>query len=156
MFTEIDKLLATGQELNIRIFKTEDNLTVAVLPKDISIKDEAVQKIQPIRITGTAAELDEGFISSLTQGLPVSTGLLSNIKEHEASVQVAQKNSAMEKERKEKIDRLIKSAEKLESEEKYREALDKYNEVLAIDASHSGAIKKAKEMTEKSTQTSLF
>lgn len=156
MFTKIDERLSVGQSLTIEIYKTAENMTVSVLPKDKGVKDDAISKIKPILLTGTAEELDEGFIQAVSSPLQKATGLLQNLREFEKGVDNAEQNSKAGKEKAEKINKLIAAAEKLESEKKLPEAIAKYNEVLEIDPEHAKAKNKATDLEAQSKQGSLF
>jgi len=156
MFKEINELIASGQSVTISIHKTDVNMTVTVLHHDNGIKDEAVKKIKPLHLTGTAEELDNDFIRTITTPITTTRGILTNISEYEKNAEAAASNSKAEKDKGEQISKLLKAAEKLEEDNKLSEALAEYKKVLEIEPNHSKASRKVDELTNKVKQTNLF
>ena len=60
-----------GLNLNIVIMKTENGLTVSVLPQ-AKVKDEAMKNLKPILLKGTAEELDAQFAGIIQQPLDIT------------------------------------------------------------------------------------
>ncbi|MBB4036592.1 PRTRC genetic system protein E [Dysgonomonas hofstadii] len=156
MFKEINEMIAAGQSVSITIHKTGVNMTVTVLHLDNGVKDDAVKKIKPLTLTGTAEELDEGFVSEITRPLQLSGGIISNIAEYEKGVEAAAGSTKAAKEVSDIIGKMIKDAEKYETDGKLSEALAEYKKVLEKEPKHSKASRKVDELTNSLSQTSLF
>jgi len=156
MFKELNEMIAVGQSVTITIYKTPANMTVSIIPKDSSVKDDAAGKIKPLEVTGTAEELDEGFINAISSPLQKSSGLLTNISEYEKGLAEAAVNSKEGKEKTEKAKKVITEAEKLDQEKKMNEALEKYKEALEIDPTNRTAAKRISEIEKELKQPSLF
>lgn len=122
-FQQINQLMGRDTDLILTIRKTGENaLTVAVITKMNGLQDEAKHYIPPFTATGVPEELDQGFTSALAQPIPKAQGLLTNMKQFEHQLEVAEANSKAakiekdkkakeEKERKEKSDKFKKKAE---------------------------------------------
>lgn len=149
-------MIASGQSVTIAIHKTDVNMTVTVLHHDNGVKDDAAKKIKPLQLTGTAEELDNGFIETITKPLQSTAGILSNMAEFEKGLDAAQQNSKAGKEKAEKLNKIFKEAERLEAADKLSEALAEYKKVLEKEPDNSKASRKVDELTNKVSQTSLF
>lgn len=163
MFQELNKLIADGQSLNFVVTKKGDSLTVSVLPQANNLKDEAKNKISPLVLTGSPEDLDNEFISTISEPLQKASGLLLNMETFEQQLSESQKSSKAaeqankaEKEKKEKIDKLVKKAEQLEKEGKLPEAVGEYKKVLDIDKNHTKTQKKISELESKLGVGTLF
>ncbi len=62
MFFQKLSALAENLDVQVRIFKKGDSLTVSIVPADATA-------IKPLSLTGTAAELDEGFLEAISAPL---------------------------------------------------------------------------------------
>lgn len=138
MFKAIENLI-DGIDLNITVRKSGNDMVVSVLPKHNGVKDGAKDFITPLVIKGTAEELDAQFVEVLVKGLPKVTGVLSNIKEfEEAAGRTAAASDAMKaqreaeakakKEKKDKLDGLIKKGDDAKAAGKYIEAIQIYQD----------------------------
>jgi len=156
MFKEINEMIAAGQSVSIVIHKTDVNMTVTVLHHNNGIKDDAIKKIKPLSLTGTAEELDEDFLNQITKPLQLSGGIISNIEEYEAAAAAASGSTKAAKEVSDIIGKMIKDAEKLEADGKLSEALAEYKKVLEKEPKHSKASRKVDELTNSLSQTSFF
>lgn len=62
MFTELEQLLEKADLITITVAKDGDGLRVNFLPKQ---KDEGDYSLQPLSLSASAAELDEGFVDAI-------------------------------------------------------------------------------------------
>ena len=129
LFKKLDELMSDGMTVVITIAKSENGLSVSVLPGSNLVKDGAKNKIQPLAMTGTAEDFDNGFEDAIGAPLKKSLGLLSELKDFEDSVEEARKASEMEKKAKQAeektkadIDGWIKLAEANLEAQKYKDA----------------------------------
>lgn len=96
-FNQIAQLDITGQ-LHLIIAKAgQGNLVVSVLPKNDACGDNAKNIIMPYNLTGTAQELDERFFENITAPVKAASGLMCNMAAYMKQLEVAQRQSAMEK-----------------------------------------------------------
>lgn len=65
LFTKLSEIMGEGCTLAITIAKTKNGMTVSVLPGNSLVKDAAKNKIAPLNISGSASELDEGFVNAI-------------------------------------------------------------------------------------------
>ena len=59
-FQSIYQMMSAGTDLNINIRRTDGKLSVAVMPRRTTLKDETGQAIVPLILNGTPMELDAG------------------------------------------------------------------------------------------------
>ncbi|WP_428071693.1 PRTRC system protein E [Chryseobacterium gambrini] len=91
---------------------------VSILVENDSCGDKAKNLIPPFNLKGTPEELDEGFFAHIKQPVRTATGLLSNLENFMKQVELAQANSAMEKEKSTK-----EQKDKESKNRKYSEAM---------------------------------
>lgn len=163
MFQELNKLIADGQSLNFVITKNENTFTVSVLPQVYNLKDEAKNKISPLVLSGSPEDLDNEFISSISEPLQKASGLLLNLENFEKQLSESQKSSKAaeqankaEKEKKEKISKLITKAQALEKDGKKKEALAEYEKALVIDEINSKIKQKVTQLKSELSQGDMF
>lgn len=168
-FTEIDKMMTESVDMTLVIRKGGGRMTVSALPRANGLKDDAQNRIIPLTMTGTAQELDEGFIPNISQPLSRASGLLSNMAEFEQQAEVAAANSKAvkeakaaeakeKKERREKHDRQMKKTDELIASKNYKEALTVLQQMRA-DASEDelkAIDEKLDKVREGMCQGSLF
>ena len=66
-FTRLSQSLTPQTSVNLTVHSQDGILSVSVFPKVKGLKDEAKNHLQPIVLTGTAQELDEGFFDAIAQ-----------------------------------------------------------------------------------------
>ena len=101
MFTELQPLLATVTSLTLSmVLNTDNTISVTVMPKGAKLGSPLDT---PLPLTGTAAELDEGF-----------AGILAGYtaKRQELSDQLAATNAIIDAAKKEAVDQAKKSIAK--------------------------------------------
>lgn len=140
-FTQLKSVIGQA-ELQINIKSKGEELTVMINPKS-SANDPALSNIQPLILSGTPEELDEGFFNGISEPLSRVTGLMINIEEFEKSASKADEESKVKKAAEEKLKKqqeseakkindLIKKAEDLIGNKKEAQALDLFRQALSI------------------------
>lgn len=76
-------MMSAGTDLNINIRRTDGKLSVAVMPRRTTLKDEAGQAIVPLILNGTPMELDGQFLQIITTPLQKAQGILTNLETFE-------------------------------------------------------------------------
>lgn len=163
MFQGLNKLIADGQSLNFVVTKKGDSLTVSVLPQANNLKDEAKNKISPLVLTGSPEDLDNEFISTISEPLQKASGLLLNMETFEQQLSESQKSSKAaeqankaEKEKKEKISKIITKAQGLEKDGKKKEALVEYEKALTVDDTNTKIKQKVTQLKSALSQGDMF
>jgi PRTRC genetic system protein E len=82
-------LLGSGLDLNLHIKEKNGKLTVSAEPLQFNKAG-----VRPLIVTGTAAELDEGYFDHLRPVFEAGGKSLSNVADVEASAKVASEKSA--------------------------------------------------------------
>ena len=144
--------MAEGTTIALTIAKSESGLAVSVLPGNSLVKDAAKNKFVPICLTGTAEEMDEGFLDAVLQPIAKANGLLSNIKDFEDAQEEAKKASEMEKKAKDEAKKAqdefngwMALAEQNFKENKFKDAL------TCLDGAHKYATTVAGSATKVDT-----
>lgn len=88
-FQSIYQMMSAGTDLNINIRRTDGKLSVAVIPKRTTLKDEAGQAIVPLILNGTPMELDGQFLQIITTPLQKAQGILTNLETFEQQARLA-------------------------------------------------------------------
>ena len=164
IFKSLSEMLTDGQQLTIAVRKDGQELVVSVLPVMSDVKDKAVENIVPIVINGAPEEFDDGFINALKQGLPAATGLVSNIKDYEHSLEIAKNATAMAKKAKEEkekakkeFDGYIELVRQNIRENKFMDAKKCLDKAAAVKDADRTIIEKArKTIDERSGAGSIF
>ena len=132
-FQSIYQMMSAGTDLNINIRRTDGKLSVAVMPRRTTLKDEAGQAIVPLILNGTPMELDGQFLQIITTPLQKAQGILTNLEtfEQQARLTATQgkatgtandKKTKEAREKQEKMEKLLKRAEEAFTAGKYSEA----------------------------------
>lgn len=166
-FNQIAQMGITG-DLQLTISKgIENTLIVSIILQNEQCGDNAKQLIPPLTLRGTAEELDEGFFQQITTPLQTASGLMVNMEAFMRQLEVAKKQSAMEKEKAEKEkkeqearDKKFKDgmakADELEKEEKFREAWLKVPEITDYPEKADEIRKRKSELSNQFSSTGLF
>ena len=166
-FNQIAQMGITG-DLQLTISKgAENNLVVSVILQNEQCGDNAKQLIPPLNLRGTADELDEGFFQQITTPLQTASGLMVNMEAFMKQLEVAKKQSAMEKEKsdtqkkeQEAKDKKFKDgmvkADELEKEGKFREAWMKVPEINDYPEKADEISKRKSELSNQFSSTGLF
>ena len=132
-FQSIYQMMSAGTDLNINIRRTDGKLSVAVMPRRTTLKDEAGQAIVPLILNGPPMELDGQFLQIITTPLQKAQGILTNLEtfEQQARLTATQgkatgtandKKTKEAREKQEKMEKLLKRAEEAFTAGKYSEA----------------------------------
>jgi len=89
--------------LNLCITKDKGQLVVMLVPKLEAKNDDSLKEIIPLTVKGTPDQLDAGFILAISQGIQMTTGLQTNIKEFEAGLKKAEKKVKGKNDKKESV-----------------------------------------------------
>jgi len=81
-FGRLSKLMTEEVDLNIVIRKKGAALTISVLPQ----MKEGGKGIQPLVLKGFPHEIDQGFFDAFNRSAMTVKGLVTNLKEHQASI----------------------------------------------------------------------
>ena len=88
-FQSIYQMMSAGTDLNINIRRTDGKLSVAVMPRRTTLKDETGQAIVPLILNGTPMELDGQFLQIITTPLQKAQGILTNLETFEQQARLA-------------------------------------------------------------------
>ena len=88
-FQSIYQMMSAGTDLNINIRRTDGKLSVAVMPRRTTLKDETGQAIVPLILNGTPVELDGQFLQAVTSPLQRVQEVLVNLETFEKQAQQA-------------------------------------------------------------------
>ncbi|WDF66904.1 prtrc system protein e [Sphingobacterium oryzagri] len=149
-FYNIARLDFTGN-LQMIIEKSKDNgLVVSILLRNESCGDSAKDLIPPLTLIGTAEELDEGFFPQIAKPVEQMSGLMVDMEAFLVQMEIAKKNSAMEKQQEE-----MKRKGKEARDKKYEDAMDKV-EVLEKEGKFRDAWTKLPDPSEFPQQAELI
>ena len=166
-FNQIAQMSITG-DLQLTISKgIENTLIVSIMLQNEQCGDNAKQLIPSLNLSGTAEELDEGFFQQITTPLQTASGLMVNMEAFMKQLEVAKKQSAMEKEKsdtqkkeQEAKDKKFKDgmvkADELEKEGKFREAWMKVPEITDYPEKADEIRKRKSELSNQFSSTGLF
>lgn len=168
-FQSIYQMMSAGTDLNINIRRTDGKLSVAVMPRRTTLKDEAGQAIVPLILNGTPMELDGQFLQIITTPLQKAQGILTNLEtfEQQARLTATQgkatgtandKKTKEAREKQEKMEKLLKRAEEAFTAGKYSEATTCFRQakVLADTDRQKQIEARIQEVQKESSQGCLF
>lgn len=156
LFQALDNLMTEGMVMNITVQKTGDKLICSILPKSPDVKDEAAKKLVPFTASGTAAELDEGIIDAISEPISRANGLLTNLRDFEASTTAAEKNNKKIDADKKKFDQLIKKADQLEKDKKHLNAVACLRQALEFTTNKKQVEDRIKKIEAVANQNTIF
>lgn len=143
-FQSIYQMITESTDLNINIRKVDNSLSVAVMPRRNSLKEDIRQNMVPLIVNGTPAELDMGFLQAIVQPLQKVQGLLANAENFERQAEKATTQARTSKtpavpteskearERREKMERLLKKADEANVSKRFSEALTWLKQARAL------------------------
>lgn len=168
-FQTIYQMMTPGTDLSIHIRKVEDKLSVAVMPRRNSLKEEVQQKMVPLVLSGNPYELDSAFLQAIMQPLQKVQGLLVNAENFEkqaAQAAASGKNgkgsapaeSKEAREKREKMEKLLTKADDAFKNARYQETLTWLRQARALaPGEKQGEIdSRMKEVQKKADEGSLF
>ncbi|MFD2966245.1 PRTRC system protein E [Sphingobacterium bambusae] len=119
-FNNIARLDFAGN-LQLTIGKSAENgLVVSILLRNDACGDSAKDLIPPLTLKGTAEELDEDFFGQIAKPMEQVSGLMVDMEAFLAQMEIAKKNSAMEKQQEE-----MKRKGRETKDKKYKESMGK-------------------------------
>ena len=145
---------------------TPTTMVVSIFIENDGCGDKAKNLIIPFNLTATAEELDEQFFRHIKKPLQKADGLLSNMENFLKQLEIAEANSAMEKQKTDKVkkendakkrkyDEAWLKAETLEKEGKYKEAWTALPKVSDYPENEK-AIRAKQEVYERQFASNLF
>lgn len=159
LFTKLSEIMGEGCTLAINIAKTKDGMTVSVLPGNSLVKDAAKNKITPLNISGTAEELDEGFVDAIIKPVASTAKMLVDMKSFEEGQAAAKAASEMEKKAKEEtaknkelFGKWMELAEQNKKESKFKDAIICAKNALEFAGDVAGGHVKADTLIQKCTE----
>lgn len=166
-FQQLAALKVSG---NIRINiqqQADERILVSVLLTNDDLMDKAAQRIPPMLLKGSPAELDEGFMAAITKPIQRTNGLFSNMIDYEKSVELAKKESRSEKDkedltkrakegRKKKFDEQMKKVEELDKFKKYGEAIGQVPDLKHYPEFETEIKTRLQQLRSKHGSLSLF
>ncbi len=164
-FTGLSELMQDGQTINLNLLKRGDKLFVCLIPKVQNMSESAMNQLIPLKVEGTAAELDQAFLETISQPVQERFGLISNVDAFRDNTKSAGKKSssgtntsqAGGKEGKgSKTTSQIEEAEKHENAQRWPEAYAIYKKLSAADPKNRKLKEKAVEVWSKMAQKPLF
>ena len=149
-FSSVAALNITG-DLQITISKgIENNWIVSVMLYNECCGDKAKTLIPPLNLKGSAGDLDNEFFEKISMPMQTASGLMVNMESFMKQLEEAKKQSAMEKEKSDK-----ERKDKDEKEKKYREAMQKVDE-LEKEGKYRDAWMKVPEPSEYPQQADFI
>lgn len=92
MFQALAQLLSSSSHVDLLVSGNGDEMTVTVIPKVTDAKAAALKT--PLSLTGTPAELDEGFAQALTTYATARKSLAEQVAQTAAILDAAKKQEA--------------------------------------------------------------
>lgn len=160
LFKQLEPLINEVMTVQITLSKKDGVMTVCVIPQG-EVKDEAAKHIIPIVLSGTADEMDNGFIDAITKPLMKTAGLISNVAQFEKDLEEAEAATKMAKAADEKKlkEEVMKKKESQLKKRKYEKLFAKANALIELKDYRNaiGALNEARELTENTAKVeSLF
>ena len=169
-FQSIYQMITAGTDLNINIRKVNNSLSVAVMPRRNSLKEDTRQNMVPLVVNGTPAELDMGFLQTILQPIQKVQGLLVNAENFEKQAEKATSQAKSSKtptvpaesketrEKREKMEKLLKKADDATAAKRFSEAMTwlKQARVLAPSEKQKEIDEKMQEVQKQASEGSLF
>ena len=169
-FQSIYQMITAGTDLNINIRKVDNSLSVAVIPRRNSLKEDTRQNMVPLVVNGTPAELDMGFLQTILQPIQKVQGLLVNAENFEKQAEKATAQAKSSKaptvpaeskearEKREKMEKLLKKADDATAAKRFSEAMTwlKQARVLAPSEKQKEIDEKMQEVQKQASAGSLF
>ena len=169
-FQSIYQMITAGTDLNINIRKVDNSLSVAVMPRRNSLKEDTRQNMVPLVVNGTPAELDMGFLQTILQPIQKVQGLLANAENFEKQAEKATAQAKSSKaptvpaeskearEKREKMEKLLKKADDATDAKRFSEAMTwlKQARVLASAEKQKEIDARMQEVQKQASEGSLF
>ena len=160
-FQSIYQMITAGTDLNINIRKEDNSLSVAVIPRRNSLKEDTRHNMVSLVVDGTTAQLDMGFLQTILQPIQKVQGLLVNAENFEKQAEKATSQAKSSKtptvpaeskearEKREKMEKLLKKADDATAAKRFSEAMTWLKQARVLAPSE-----KQKEIDEKMQENS--
>lgn len=168
-FTSLQELMQDNSSTTVVARRNADGTMTVSVNYKADVEDPAASLIQPVCLTGTPCELDEGFIREIAEPLEKSIGLQASMSDFEASLKVAQASSKAaaeqkrqkedaEKKRKDNLKNLTESAEKAINDKNWSEAIKAFTKSIefASEAEKTRIQAKINECREQENTIPMF
>lgn len=168
-FTSLQELMQDNSSTTVVARRNADGTMTVSVNYKADVEDPAASLIQPVCLTGTPCELDEGFIREIAEPLEKSVGLQASMSDFEASLKVAQASSKAaaelkrqkedaEKKRKDSLKKLTEEAEKAMNDRKWDEAIKSFTQALeaATEAEKTKIQARINECREQGNTIPMF
>jgi PRTRC genetic system protein E len=158
------QLIETGiKDVTIEIKVADDGrVTVLTSPKSFA-KDQALNRMKPLLLTGTTDELDSGYFTAIAKPLKKTSEFFNNVENYEANLEISQKETAAAKLEKDKEKNaqadLLKAIGKLKTPAdwaKNKDFIKKKIDLVFESNSENVAAKKAKKDLELNIEKTLL
>lgn len=141
----------------------DQNATVTLLPLNSDNGDSATKKITPLNLCGTLEELDNAFFQTVAEPIKQTTTFFANTNEYLANKAEAEKNSQAEKDKKDKIKKLVEELDKITKADDYdpksasgNKALLKAQEIKSLEKDNKNALNAIEIITKATAQKAMF
>lgn len=158
-----------GQALILHLIRKDGKLAVCFQPLTSNAPDAPGSNLTPLVITGTPAELEEGFIAAICTPLQERFGMLSNLEEFKKSTQKAQpkadakeagtvsvESAATLAPKKTKKEEQMETAEKMAKSGNLPGAYGIYKKLYEQDRSDTKAGNRMHELWAQMSQKTMF
>lgn len=155
LFKQLEPLINEVMTVQMTLSKKEGILTVCVIPQG-EVNDPAAKQIIPIVLSGTAEEMDNGFVDAITKPLMKTAGLISNVAQFEKDLEEAEAATKMAKaaEEKKKKEEETKKKEAQLRKRKFDKLFAKANALMELKDYRNaiGALNEARELTDNTSK----
>ena len=137
--------------------------SVSILPLCSENSDPATSKILPLILSGTLQDLDSNFFDSIQKPISETVVFFNNTEEYLKTKKSAEKQSQIEKDKKQNIKKIEEQLDGITSDENYKpndhtgnKALLKAQELKAIDPNNKKAKAAIEIIIAAQSQKNLF
>lgn len=159
-FSEMAKL-GNGQ-ISFTITTSDNMMAISLLPIDSVLNDKGMKQLKPLSITSNPEELDEHFLKTIQEPIVETKTFITNASAFLEQKKIAEKESQMNKDKREKLDKKIKELKDLmtkesEIKENKNKIIKLINEVKELEPDNNLIQKAQEKLTQlESEQKSLF
>ncbi|MEP2668894.1 MAG: PRTRC system protein E [Cyclobacteriaceae bacterium] len=134
-FSTMMPLIKNLGSISVNISAHEDGkMSISILPKPkAGIKDEALQNLSPVILSGSVTDLDDQFFAQVTKVTEKTADFFSSVEAFEQHMEEVKKSTEMEKEKKKKEEEEGKKKKKKmeENDKKAGEKIELLNIAIA-------------------------
>lgn len=164
-FTRLNELMQDDQTINLNLLKKGGRIHVCVMPKVRNMAAAAAGKLIPLSLSGTPAELDQGFFTAICEPIKERFGLISNTEAFRENTKSAtakkpqnsnQGVGAGSDGKQSKNEKKIAEAVAHEKAGRWPEAYAIYKKISEAEPGNQTMKEKVREVWEKMAQRPLF